>query len=255
MNNPIARRDLLKSLGFGAAAMLLSPVLTQAQTPANPPPPISPTLGNGPFTLPELGYPEDALEPHLDALTMGIHRTKHQQAYVTSLNNLAKEHPEIARKSPEDLIRNLASLDEKIRLPVRNNAGGWYNHTVFWQQMKPGGAKEPGGQLAEAIQSRFGGVSKMQEAFNDAAVKRFGSGWAWLVVTGKSLEVVSTANQDNPLMGKVFSGAEGVPILGCDVWEHAYYLRYQNRRPDYLKAWWNVVNWSDVRGRFDKAMA
>lgn len=252
MSLPIGRRDLLKSIGLTTAALLLPSTLAYGQPPANPP---ASAPAAGPFTLPALGYPENALEPHIDARTMEIHRTKHQQAYVTNLNNLAREMPELGKRTPEDLIRNLASLDEKIRTAVRNNAGGWYNHTVFWQQMKPGGATEPKGKLAEAIQTRFGDFAKMKEAFNDAGTKRFGSGWAWLVVVNKTLDVGSTANQDNPLMGRAFSGLEGVPILGCDVWEHAYYLNYQSRRADYMKAWWNVVNWSDVSARFDKAMA
>lgn len=256
MNNPIARRELLKSLGLGTAAYFLSPLMASAQAPgAAAPAPAAAAAPTGPFTLPALGYADNALEPHIDARTMDIHRTKHQQAFVTNLNNLAKENPDLGKKTPDELIRNLAAVDEKIRGAVRNNAGGWVNHTVFWQQMKPGGAKEPGGKLADAIKAKFGDLGKMRDAFNDAGLKRFGSGWAWLVVANKSLEIVSTANQDNPLMGKAISGVEGTPILGCDVWEHAYYLTYQNRRGDYLKAWWNVVNWSDVGARFDKAMA
>ncbi len=250
MNDPIARRDALKSLGLSAAALFLGPAIARAQAPAAAAAPPA-----GPFTLPALGYADNALEPHIDAKTMEIHRTKHQQAYVTNLNNLVKDHPDIGKKSPEELIKNLAALDPKIRTAVQNNAGGTVNHTAFWGWMKPGGGSEPTGKLADAIKAKWTDVAKFHEAFNDAGLKRFGSGWVWLVVHNKGLEIVSTANQDNPLMGKAAANAEGTPVLGCDVWEHAYYLTYQNRRGDYLKAWWKVVNWADVGSRFDKAMA
>lgn len=260
MTTPIARRDALKSLGLSTAALFFGPAIARAQKPAAGAPPAPAAAAPaaapaGPFTLPALGYADNALEPHIDARTMDIHRTKHQQAFVTNLNNLAKDHPDIAKRTPEDMIKNLAGIDEKIRGAIRNNAGGWVNHTMFWGQMKPGGGGDPTGKLADAIKAKFTDVAKFKEAFNDAGAKRFGSGWAWLVVNNKALEIVSTANQDNPLMGKAICGADGTPILGCDVWEHAYYLTYQNRRADYLKAWWNVVNWADVSARFDKAMA
>jgi Fe-Mn family superoxide dismutase len=178
---------------------------------------------------------------------MQIHHDKHHQTYVTNLNNALKDQPALQSKSIEDLLHGIKEVPEAIRTAVRNNGGGHYNHTMFWEIMKPGGAKQPGGALAEAINGTFGGTEKLQEAINDAGAKRFGSGWSWLVVDGGKLLVISTANQDSPLMDGQ------TPILGVDVWEHAYYLRYQNRRPDYLKAWWNVVNWDEVAKRFDAA--
>ncbi|MBV9463034.1 MAG: superoxide dismutase [Verrucomicrobiae bacterium] len=189
-------------------------------------------------TLPPLPYPNDALEPHIDAKTMEIHHDKHHAAYVNNLNAALEKHPELAKSSPEDLISNLKSVPEDIRAVVRNNGGGHVNHSMFWQLMKKSGGGKPSGDLAKAIQDAFGNFEAFQAKIEEAGAKRFGSGWAWLIINSAGkLEVVSTANQDNPLM-------EGQkPILGVDVWEHAYYLKYQNRRPDYLKAWWNVVNW------------
>lgn len=198
-----------------------------------------------PFTLPPLPYAYDALEPHIDKETMTIHHDKHHAAYVNNLNAALEAHPDLQGKSIEDLIVGLNSLPEAVRGPVRNNGGGHINHTMFWETMTPGGAKEPSGALADAIKAAFGSLDDFKKQFNDAGVKRFGSGWAWLV-KGKDgkLQIVSTANQDNPL-------TDGLkPILGNDVWEHAYYLKYQNRRPDYLAAWWNVVNWDKVAARF-----
>jgi Fe-Mn family superoxide dismutase len=202
------------------------------------------------FTLPPLPYPYEALEPHIDTETMKIHHDKHHQAYVTNLNNALKEHPEFYEKTPEWIVKNLNAVPEGVRTAVRNNAGGHVNHTMFWEIMAPGGSKEPTGALAEAIKTTFGDFETLKKQINEAGVKRFGSGWSWLVAdaSGK-LSVVSTPNQDTPLM-------EGHhPILGVDVWEHAYYLKYQNRRPDYLAAWWNVVNWDVVGKRFDAAKA
>jgi Fe-Mn family superoxide dismutase len=199
------------------------------------------------FTLPPLPYDYGALEPTIDTQTMQIHHDKHHQAYVTNLNTALKDHSALQSKSIEDLVRGINSVPEAIRTAVRNNGGGHANHTMFWEIMRPGGPKQPGGALGEAIQSTFGGVDNLKAQLNDAGVKRFGSGWSWLVVAGGKLQVLSTANQDSPLM-------EGqVPILGIDVWEHAYYLKYQNRRPDYLAAWWNVVNWDEIAKRFDAA--
>src|SRR5689334_3276384 len=200
------------------------------------------------YTVPPLPYGFDALEPHIDAKTMEIHHDKHHQAYVTNLNNALKDHPEHQGKPIEDLIANIDALPEGIRTAVRNNGGGHANHSLFWLVMKPNGGGEPTGALAQAIQSDLGGFSAFKEAFNKAGATRFGSGWAWLVV-GKDgkLAVTSTPNQDNPLMDGI------VPLLGVDVWEHAYYLKYQNRRPDYLAAWWNTVNWDEVSRRFDAA--
>jgi Fe-Mn family superoxide dismutase len=200
------------------------------------------------FTLPPLPYDYGALEPHIDTQTMQIHHDKHHAAYVTNLNNALKDHPDLQSKSIEDLIRGINSVPEAIRTAVRNNGGGHINHTMFWEIMKPGGGSQPTGGLAQAIQSKFGGVDALKQQVNDAGVKRFGSGWAWLVVDGGgNLAVISTANQDSPLM-------EGqTPILGVDVWEHAYYLKYQNRRPDYLNTWWNVVNWDEIGKRYEAA--
>jgi Fe-Mn family superoxide dismutase len=199
------------------------------------------------YELPKLPYAYDALEPHIDARTMEIHHTKHHQAYITNLNNAIKGKADLEKKSVEELIRDLNSVPEDIRTAVRNNGGGHANHSFFWKIMGPNAGGEPKGKLADDIKSTFGGFDQFKEKFADAGVKRFGSGWAWLIKNNSGkLEIVSTANQDSPLMGKAISGAEGTPILGVDVWEHAYYLNYQNRRPDYLKAWWNVVNWDAV---------
>ena len=199
------------------------------------------------YELPKLPYAYDALEPHIDARTMEIHHTKHHQAYITNLNNAIKGKADLEKKSVEELIRDLNSVPEDIRTAVRNNGGGHANHSFFWKIMGPNAGGEPKGKLADDIKSTFGGFDQFKEKFADAGVKRFGSGWAWLIKNNSGkLEIVSTANQDSPLMGKAVSGVEGTPILGVDVWEHAYYLNYQNRRPDYIKAWWNVVNWDAV---------
>lgn len=198
--------------------------------------------------LPPLPYGYDALEPHIDQQTMTTHHDKHHAAYVNNLNAALEKYPDLQGKSAEDLIRDLNSVPEDIRAAVRNNGGGHVNHTMFWQIMGPNGGSEPTGALAEAINQAFGSFEDFKKQFNDAGVKRFGSGWAWLVRNSSGqLQIVSTANQDNPL-------SEGhYPILGNDVWEHAYYLKYQNRRPDYLAAWWNVVNWEEVSRRFEQA--
>jgi Fe-Mn family superoxide dismutase len=194
--------------------------------------------------LPELPYPYDALEPHISEATMRVHHDKHHQAYVDNLN-AALDGTEWADRSIEDVLENLDSLPEDKRTPVRNNGGGHYNHTFFWELMSPSGGGDPSGALASAIESTFGDVGSLKQQVNDAGVKRFGSGWTWLVQGDDgALSVESTPNQDSPLM-------EGrTPLLGIDVWEHAYYLRYQNRRPDYLNAWWQVVNWEAVASRF-----
>jgi Fe-Mn family superoxide dismutase len=196
--------------------------------------------------LPALPYDFAALEPHIDAQTMQIHHGKHHQAYVNNLNAAIEKAPELAMWSLDDLCRNIAKVPESVRTAVRNNGGGHWNHSLFWQQMKAGGS-EPSGKLADAINAAFGNLAGMKEKFAAAGVGRFGSGWAWLVASGGKLSIESTPNQDNPLMdGKT-------AILGLDVWEHAYYLKYQNRRPDYIAAWWNVVNWSDVASRYAAA--
>jgi Fe-Mn family superoxide dismutase len=198
------------------------------------------------FTLPPLPYDYNALEPHIDEQTMRIHHDKHHAAYVNNLNAALEPHAALQSKSLEELIGNIDALPEAIRTPVRNNGGGHWNHTFFWEIMAPGGAKQPSGKLAAAIDKLSGSFAAFKEAFNKAGVGRFGSGWAWLVADKSgAVTIESTPNQDNPLM----SGRKA--ILGCDVWEHAYYLKYQNRRPDYLAAWWNTVNWNEVAKRFE----
>jgi superoxide dismutase, Fe-Mn family len=199
------------------------------------------------FTLPDLPYPENALEPHIDAQTMNIHRTKHHQAYINNVNAALEKHPDLAKKPVEALLKELASIPEDIRTVVRNNGGGHANHSMFWTIMGPHAGGEPAGDLAEAINKDFGTFASFREQFAKAATTRFGSGWAWLTVNKGKLAVESTANQDSPL-------SEGrTPIFGIDVWEHAYYLKYQNRRPDYITAYWNVVNWGEVGKRFAAA--
>ncbi len=200
------------------------------------------------FELPPLPYDYNALEPHIDTQTMQIHHDKHHAAYVTNVNTALQGQGQFASLSVNDLLRRINEVPENIRTAVRNNAGGHSNHTMFWQLMKPNGGGEPTGELASAIQQAFGSFNDFKAAFNDAGVKRFGSGWAWLILdsSGK-LQVISTANQDSPLMDG------NHPIMGNDVWEHAYYLKYQNRRADYLNAWWNVVNWDEVARRYAQA--
>lgn len=196
-------------------------------------------------TLPELPYAFDALEPHIDAETMRIHHGKHHQAYVDKLNAALDGYQELAGKPLEDLLRNINEVPEAIRAAVRNHGGGHANHSVFWKNMRPGGDSEPRGALAEAVRSAFGGdTAKFRDDFTKAALALFGSGWVWLVSEMGALTIVSRPNQDSPLMDGL------VPLLGLDVWEHAYYLKYQNRRPEYVAAWWNVVNWEDVAERY-----
>ena len=196
------------------------------------------------FTLPPLPYDFTALEPHIDAKTMEIHHGKHHQTYVNNLNAAIEKAPDLASKSLDDLMRTINTLPEAVRAPIRNNGGGHWNHSMFWQIMAPKSGGEPGGALGAAIKSAFGDFAKFREQFSAAGVGRFGSGWAWLINSGGKLSITSTPNQDNPLM----DGQKA--IMGLDVWEHAYYLKYQNRRPDYINAWWNVVNWKEVEKRF-----
>ncbi len=199
------------------------------------------------FQLPALPYPNNALEPHIDALTMEIHHDRHHNTYVTNLNAALEKAPELQSKSIEELLTDLNAVPEAIRTAVRNNGGGHANHTLFWEVIGPNGGGAPTGALAEAIDKELGGFDKFKEDFAAAATTRFGSGWAWLVVKDGKLAVTSTPNQDNPI-------SEGAtPILGLDVWEHAYYLNYQNKRPDYIKAFWNVVNWEEVGKRYENA--
>ncbi len=203
------------------------------------------------YTLPELGYAYDALEPHFDKETMEIHHTKHHQAYVNNSNAALESLPEFQNLSAEELITRLAELPADKQTPLRNNAGGHANHTLFWTILKTGTTLS--GSLKAAIERDFGSVDAFKAEFEKAAQTRFGSGWAWLVIEGGKLKVVSTANQDSPLMGQAIAGCSGTPIIGLDVWEHAYYLKFQNRRPDYIKEFWNVVNWDEAQKRFDAA--
>ncbi len=198
------------------------------------------------FTLPALPYAPDALEPHIDKMTMEIHHGKHHNAYVTNLNKALESAPDLASKTIEELLaNNCAIVPDAIKTAVRNNGGGHINHSMFWKILGPGAGGAPVGNLAAAIGSTFGSFDTFKEKFNAAATTRFGSGWAWLVKTGSGLEIYSTANQDSPVMEGKF------PVMGLDVWEHAYYLKYQNRRPDYISAWWNVVNWPEIERRFN----
>ena len=197
------------------------------------------------FELPKLPYAEDALEPYIDAQTMNIHHTKHHQAYINNLNAALEKHPDLAGKSLEELLSDLNAVPEDIRTAVRNNGGGTYNHNLFWEIMGPKMGGSPTGAMTKVLESSFGSFDAFKEEFAKAATTRFGSGWAWLVTKGEGLAIISTPNQDTPL-------SEGMtPILGLDVWEHAYYLKYQNRRPEYISNWWNVVNWDEVSRRYD----
>jgi Fe-Mn family superoxide dismutase len=203
--------------------------------------------------LPALPYAKEALEPHIDTMTMEIHHGKHHNAYVTNLNKAIAGNADLEGKSLEALIGDLASVPENIRGAVRNNGGGHWNHSLFWKLLAPNAGGAPTGALADAINAAFGSFDEFKAKFEAAGAGRFGSGWAWLLASDGKVSIASTPNQDNPLMGKAISGCEGTPILGIDVWEHAYYLKYQNRRPDYLKAVWNVVNWTEVGNLFAAA--
>jgi len=206
------------------------------------------------YELPKLPYAYDALAPHIDAKTMEIHYTKHHQAYITNANKLLEGHADLAALDVNALIADLGKVPEGIRTGLRNNAGGHSNHSFFWKILGPGKGGVPTGKLAAAIDASFGSFDKFKEEFGKSGATRFGSGWAWLVVTGdKKLAIGSTANQDSPLMGKAVAGFEGKPVIGLDVWEHAYYLNYQNRRPDYIAAWWNVVNWDAAAANYAAA--
>jgi Fe-Mn family superoxide dismutase len=236
------RREALR-FGFGylVAAWYggsLASVLAQATSAPAP---------TGPYTLPPLPYPYEGLEPHIDTLTMQVHHDKHHKAYVDNANKLLADQPELAKLSPDELLKSLSKAPEAIRTGLRNNVGGHVNHSLFWQMMAPKGGGKPSGELAVAIEKEFSSFDEFQKQFSDAALKRFGSGWAWLVLKDGKLGILSTANQDSPI-------SDGqLPLLGIDVWEHAYYLKYQNRRPDYVTAWWNLVNWDFVNERFKEA--
>jgi Fe-Mn family superoxide dismutase len=243
------RRNSLKLLAGSAAFAATSSLLnTGAAFAQAQPSPVGAPAPAGPFKLPPLGYAYDALEPNIDAMTMNIHHTRHHQAFITNLNQLAERWPELGATAPEAILADLVKVPEAMRTPVRNNLGGHWNHSFFWELMTPGGAKEPSGNLKAAIDEAFGGFTQFSDKLNAAGIGRFGSGWAWLVVNkDKKLDVLSTANQDPPIL-------EGNhAVIGVDVWEHAYYLKYQNRRADYLKSWWNTVNWDTAAENFKKA--
>jgi superoxide dismutase, Fe-Mn family len=199
------------------------------------------------YEVPPLPYDYAALEPHIDEQTMHLHHDKHHQAYVTNLNGAIEKHPELGKHTPEDLLRNINSIPEDIRTAVRNNGGGHVNHSMFWNIMMPGGGGEPTGKIAAQIRKDFSDFESFKKQFNETTAKQFGSGWGWVVWDGGKLAITTTANQDSPLMQGKY------PVLGNDVWEHAYYLRYQNRRPEYLAAWWHTVNWEEINKRFEQA--
>jgi Fe-Mn family superoxide dismutase len=232
----LSRRQFLRTAGASAAAVALSPVLLRADE-----------AKKAGFTLPKLPYDYDALEPHIDAETMKIHHDFHHKAYVDNLNKALVGHPELYEKDIVEILRDMNSVPKAIRQQVINNGGGHANHSMFWEIMGPKAGGTPTGALAEAIDSAFGNFDKFREQLSDAAVKRFGSGWGWLVLQDGKLAILSTGNQDSPFMNGQ------TPIMGIDVWEHAYYLKYRNRRPEYVKAWWNVVNWNNVAERYDRA--
>jgi Fe-Mn family superoxide dismutase len=200
-----------------------------------------------PYSLPQLPYSYDALEPYIDKMTMEIHHTKHHQAYINNLNSALEKYSEFHNLELEEILKNLNQLPEEIKTAVRNNGGGHYNHTLFWEIMRPNGGGEPKGKLKEEIEKNFGSFEEFKNLFSETAIKHFGSGWAWLVITSdKKLKVYSMLNQDNPLMNG------DIPIMGIDVWEHAYYLKYQNRRAEYVEAWWHVVNWNKIEENLSK---
>lgn len=250
MNTPhdtgMTRREALKTLGAGVALASLAGIAVRGTAKENAPALSAGALG---WELPPLPYAYAALEPHIDARTMEIHYTKHHQAYITNAKKLLEAHPDLLAKGPEALVRDLAGVPEAIRTGIRNNAGGHVNHSLFWQLLAPAGSSSIGEKLAAAIARDFGSLDDFKKQFADAAMKRFGSGWAWLSVKGGKLVVHSTANQDSPL-------SDGLaPVLGLDVWEHAYYLHYQNRRADYVNAFWNVVNWKQAEANLAAAHA
>ncbi len=232
------RRDTLKLLGAAAAAASAPAALSRAAW-----------AQAQPFTLPPLGYPYEALEPHIDTATMNFHHRNHHNAFIGNLNGLVEKYGDLAGKPPQEILANLSAVPEAVRTPVRNNLGGHWNHPFFWDLMTPGGAKAPTGDLKSAIDGAFGDVEKMKAAVKQAALGRFGSGWAWLAVKDKKLAVFNTPYQDTPHMDQ-----RAEAIVGIDVWEHAYYLKHQYRRGDYVDAWWNVVNWDKAAANFKRAV-
>jgi superoxide dismutase, Fe-Mn family len=246
-HHPVSRRVALKTLGTGAAVLGLGTLRGMAASSGSGGPPSRGAVTRQPFTLPKLAYAYDALEPHIDAQTMEIHHTKHHQAYITNANNALKSQPGLQDTSAEEMLRNLAALPDSVRMTLRNNVGGHVNHTFFWRVIGPNGGGTPEGALADAITKSFGSFERFKTQFGNAAAGRFGSGWAWLSLKDGKLGISSTANQDNPV------SQGGTPLLGLDVWEHAYYLKYQNRRADYIAAFWNVVDWRAVAANFAAA--
>ncbi len=246
----MTRRQAIKTTALASAALATLPgAVAQEPMPFKTGQPLITTAATGPFTLPPLPYADDAMEPFIDARTMEIHHDKHHAAYVANLNKAVTGHPDLSDKSIEDLMKDLNAVPETIRTAVRNNGGGHYNHSLFWQMMKKNGGGAPTSELAKAIDTSFGSFSTFKDSFAKAGLGQFGSGWAWLVLDGKQLKIEPTPNQDTPLStGKT-------PLLGLDVWEHAYYLKYQNKRADYITAWWNVVNWDFVSERYAKYKA
>lgn len=240
-HNPgsLSRRDALRMIGGAGVA-----VLAAAGTSRVGAEPVAKQSTVQPFVLPPLGFAFGALEPHLDARTMEIHHGRHHKAYVDNANRALQDHPGLKTRTGESLMEDLAGLPETVRTAVRNNVGGHLNHSLFWALLTPGGAQSPGPELTAAIRASFGSLEGLRDQFNDAALKRFGSGWAWLVYQGGQLRILTTPNQDSPLSERAF------PVIGLDVWEHAYYLAYQNRRGDYAKAFWNVLNWTAVDHRY-----
>jgi len=246
----ITRRQAIKTTALASAALATLPgAIAQQPLPTGRVERLITTTDSGPFTLPPLPYAYDALEPHIDAQTMQIHHDKHHAAYVANLNKAIAEFPDLGNKPVENLLKDLNSVPDKIRTAVRNNGGGHYNHSLFWQMMKKDGGGEPAGDLAKAIAAGFGSFSAFKDNFTKAALGQFGSGWAWLAFDGQKLRIEPTPNQETVL------SVGGTQLLGLDVWEHAYYLKYQNKRADYIAAWWNVVNWDFVAERHSKLKA
>lgn len=239
----MTRRQVLKTTALASVAFAAGSPLRTANAQTTPGPAAKSSSG-APFTLPPLPYAFDALEPYIDAQTMQIHHDKHHAAYVANLNKAVAQFPELGKKPVEDLLKDLNAVPETVRTAIRNQGGGHYNHSLFWQIMSKNAGGEPSGELSKAIDKKFGSFGAFKDQFTKAAVGQFGSGWAWLVSDGGELKIESTANQDSP----VSKGQK--PLLGLDVWEHAYYLKYQNRRPEYVAAWFNVVNWDSVSQRF-----
>jgi Fe-Mn family superoxide dismutase len=247
-HNSVSRRDALKTLGAGAALLSVGALAARAADAAKTGASTASMVATSqPFTLPKLAYAYDALEPHIDAKTMEIHHSKHHQAYITNANNALTNQPSLQKLSAEEMLRNLSALPEAVRTVLRNNVGGHVNHAFFWRVIGPNGGGTPSGQIGDVIAKGFGSFDAFKTQFADAATKRFGSGWAWLTAKDGKLAITSTANQDSPL------SEAATPLLGLDVWEHAYYLKYQNRRADYITAFWNVVKWDQVAANYAAA--